>query len=56
MSPAEIRGGGNPEAEAQRRCLGLQTPGGRHPVHLQCLSVASLPVSSDRRYRILTFS
>lgn len=37
---AEARGRGCPSPEAKRRRLGLQAPGGRHPLHIQYLNNA----------------
>lgn len=40
MPAAEARGRRSPQAEAKGRRLGLQTSGGRHPVHISHLSDA----------------
>lgn len=35
MPAAEARGCWDPPPEAEGGCLGLQAPGGRHPLHIQ---------------------
>lgn len=40
MYAPEARGRRDPPPEAKGRCLGLQAPGGRPPVHIQDLNTA----------------